>query len=772
MLLSNSAMLANMTQIIIGSIFLAVFLAVAALPAAGQSRAVVISLRDENGLEIARASASVTAGSTRKPCAAIADGFFCEISGRGDVLLEVSAQGFAPYRQIFKAGGAMPPSLEIILAPAPVGETVVITAARIETRVGDVPASVVTLGRREIASTAAPTLDDALRQIPGFSIFRRSSSRTANPTAQGVSLRGTGASGASRSVVLFDGVPLNDAFGGWVQWNRIPPAAVERAEVLRGGASALYGSASLSGAVNIIPRTISEALTFSGEIYGGTQRTASGSGLFGGKIGAWGIDVTAANFQNRGYLPVDADERGPVDSFAGVRTASYSGRVSRNFGDAAEMFFRPMYFGEARSNGTGLQTNRTHSRQYILGGRFSPKQGDTGDAGIRFDWRVYGGTQVFDQIFSAVAAGRKTENLTRIQRSPSQNIGFSGQFTSAVRNHTFAAGVELREVRGASDEIGFFGGNAASRLGAGGRETSFGVYAGDFISVGASIVISGGIRFDTWANSRALLTTLAIATGQTAVSEFPDRSESSTNPRIAVLYRLSDRVSFYAAASRSFRAPTLNELYRGFRVGDVVTSPNAVLKAEISRNYEGGASISAGRTYIRASFFETEIDRAIANVTVSSSPGLIMRQRQNAGSLRMTGFEADAETRFGRVAFSGGYLYSDSRIDEFPSNPILVGKAVPQVPRHHYTVQARYTTPTWSLAFQGRGSGQQYDDDLNFFRLEKFFQADILGSRRLGENYTVFAAIENIFNSRYSIGRTPVRTVSSPTNFRIGVRWD
>src|SRR5260370_18656107 len=89
------------------------------------------------------------------------------------------------------------------------------------------------------------TLDDLLRQVPGFSLFRRSTSRVANPTTQGVSLRGLGASGPSRALVLEDGIPVVDPFGGWVYWDRIPRAELSSDEVFRGGSSSLYGSNAL-----------------------------------------------------------------------------------------------------------------------------------------------------------------------------------------------------------------------------------------------------------------------------------------------------------------------------------------------------------------------------------------------------------------------------------------------------------------------------------------------------------------------------------------------
>src|SRR5687767_5717098 len=144
--------------------------------------------------------------------------------------------------------------LAAALLLAQMSETITVTATRTETRVADTPASVFVLSEEVLAATAAPTIDDALRQVAGFTLFRRSGSRVANPTAQGVTLRGVGASGASRALVLDDGVPLNDPFGGWVYWGRVPMSSLDRAEVLRGGASDLYGSSAMGGVIQFIRR--------------------------------------------------------------------------------------------------------------------------------------------------------------------------------------------------------------------------------------------------------------------------------------------------------------------------------------------------------------------------------------------------------------------------------------------------------------------------------------------------------------------------------------
>ncbi len=111
-------------------------------------------------------------------------------------------------------------SVQITLLPATAAEQVTVAANRTGVRVIENATSVTILSAQDLGATAAFRTDDVLRQVPGFSLFRRTTSRTANPTAQGVSLRGLGASGASRALVLSDGFPLNDPFGGWVYWNR------------------------------------------------------------------------------------------------------------------------------------------------------------------------------------------------------------------------------------------------------------------------------------------------------------------------------------------------------------------------------------------------------------------------------------------------------------------------------------------------------------------------------------------------------------------------
>ncbi|HEV8231304.1 MAG TPA: TonB-dependent receptor plug domain-containing protein, partial [Thermoanaerobaculia bacterium] len=189
---------------------------------------------DWTGAPVAAAAVQVISEGYSAPAVTDSRGRFQLIVPNGQsITLSVEKPGFRRSGRTI-AREDLEREVRIALEPASVSDEVVVTATRSPARLGGTAASVLVVTAGDLESSAAPTIDDVLRQVPGFALFRRSGSRTANPTSQGVSLRGTGASGASRAVVLADGVPLNDPFGGWVYWGRVPRASLERVEVLRG----------------------------------------------------------------------------------------------------------------------------------------------------------------------------------------------------------------------------------------------------------------------------------------------------------------------------------------------------------------------------------------------------------------------------------------------------------------------------------------------------------------------------------------------------------
>jgi len=310
----------------------------------------------------------------------------------------------------------------------------------------------------------------------------------------------------------------------------------------------------------------------------------------------------------------------------------------------------------------------------------------------------------------------------------------------------------------------------------GGRQRTVGLFAEDIFRFGNKWTVILGGRFDDWSNfdastSRIPTSTTTPATG----TNLPDRNNTAFNPRLSVLRSLGNNFSVTASMYRSFRAPTLNELYRGFRLGSVVTNSNANLIAERLTGGEAGLNAFAlnRKLNLRSTFFWSDIVDPIENVTVSTTPSLITRQRQNLGRTRSRGAELEGEFRVtSHVDFSAGYASTDATVVNFPGGT-LQGLRIPQVPRNQLTFEARYWNPAkLMLSLQGRFVGSQFDDDQNQFSLDHFFTLDLIAAHSLGHNLDVFGAIENLTDQRYQVAKTPTLNLGPPILFRVGLRWN
>ena len=711
---------------------------------------------DPTGAAIQRAS--VEFASEGKTIRTLTDvtGSFTVLSTQSYGTLSITSPGFNTVR--FNISKAANEPLDIRLEPASVIERIVVTADR--ERIPATPSSQFTISQHEINSAGALTIDDVLRQVPGFSLFRRAGSLSANPTSQGVSLRGVGANGASRALVLLDGVPLNSPFGGWVYWNRVPRVNVDSVQVYNGATSDLYGSGALGGVINITSRT-TPATFFDMEASAGNKVTAATSFSAGKAFGKWGVLFAGQALHTDGYILVPQIQRGPIDTAAGTGDLTGSLTLSRTLRTEGLAFVRLSSFGESRRNGTPIQVNDTRISAIDLGATWCD-----------FRVRMYGSWEKFNQNFSAVSADRESESLTNRQRNPSQQAGFALQWSRPIGKHqSLSAGVEGRDVRGHSAETTFNNSRITAFVDAGGRQRSFGLFAADSLRIG-SWLFNLGARFDNWHNSHGFSNRVPV-TGVSSLNDFADRSETAFSPRVSLIKRFDRGISVSASAYRAFRAPTLNELYRNFRVGNVVTNANAALSAERLTGGDVGIGIQTfgDRVFVRSNFFWNEINDSIANVTLSTTPALITRQRQNLGAIRARGIELAATTKLARHwELAGEYLLTDSTVLRFPANRTLEGLLVPQVPRNQFNFQLTYSNARWLVGAQGRFVGKQFDDDQNTLPLKRFFTLDAEASRSVSERVRLFVAFQNLTGSRYQISSTPVFTVGPPILVRAGAR--
>jgi len=713
---------------------------------------------DKTGAVIPGAHVSLTVG--KRTYSTISDdaGSFTFLSSPDHGTLQVSAPGFSS-ATVHWNGSALP--VAVTLNPAVVSNTVVVTVERTATSMGETAANIVVLTAAEV-NRPALTLDDALRKVPGFTLFRRSNSLTANPTTQGASVRGVGASGASRMLVLHDGVPLNDAFGGWVYWDRVPRIAIDHVEVLRGGGSSLYGSSALGGVVDLTERN--DTLTTI-EAAGDSLNGHHVQGRISHQLSGWDFSGNGENFGNDGFFVVAAQDRGAVDTPATLAFSNGSVRAQHGLGAAGSMFVSGSLFAEQRNNGTTLQANSTHLGELQTG------IDETIEKNI-FSIRIYGSGEHYHQSFSSIVADRNTEALTRWQTVPSDQIGFSTYWTRPVSSAQITAGMDGRFIHGESDETVFTASKPTSLASVGGRNNLLGTFAEFSQTLMRRLRVSAGLRFDWWANTQGFNQTTPLAVLSTDLIPLNSHHETAWSPRVGAVYDLATQWQLTASAYAGFRAPTLNELYRSFRLGNVFTRANEQLQAEHLHGGEAGIRYLKQRVLLSAAYFQENVDDPVANVTLSTTAALITRQRENLGSLRARGVDSDALFLFPRMQLRAGYEYVHSLVTSFSPSPSLVGKFVPQVPSHTFTFSGTYSgCRTWTLIALFRASSRQFDDDLNQFELAPYSVLDFSVAKQIG-SFTWFANASNILDTRIQTAATPILNYGSPRIISGGVRFN
>ena len=658
----------------------------------------------------------------------------------------VTSPGFAS-ETVVVAETASP--LTVVLRPSNFADTVVVTATRTQERLPSA-ASATVITAAELNNSAAGALDDTLRQTPGFSLFRRSSSRVANPTTQGVTLRGVSGSGSSRTLVLADGMTLNDPFGSWVYWNRIPQAAIERVEVVRGATGDLYGAGALGGVIQIL--TVQpERTRVRATIDGGSHDTFRGSAFAGAMRNGWAGTGGFEGVRTDGAYVVAPEARGPVDTKADsdYQTGLFSGGRRT---DKLHFWVRGAAYSEERGNGTPQQVNTTDWSQV------SGDVGGTAGAGV-WQAQVGGSTQDYYQTFTAVAADRASERLTTKQTTGTDHRMFNGQWTQSIGRTTLVVGGDFRHTESEVSELRYSVTNVETGpFIVGGTEQVSAAYARATIAATDTVTFEFGGRGDWWKSEPI------DATQPTKTSNF-------FSPRASVAWR-HGRHALKGAVYQASRTPTLNELHRGFRAGNVVTNPNPLLDPETLTGFEFGVLGSYGDVSVRSTVFFSNLDQAIANITLTATAAQITRQRQNSDLIRATGAEFEVDARLNKsLSISGQIVFTSSHFRGSEGTPAVEGKDVPQVPEVQGGFTLTWVDPRWFTAStQVRFSGDQYDDDLNEFVLGAYGLWDAQFSRTVTRGLTGFVAIENILDQVYDTGRTPIRTIGWPRTVRTGVR--
>ena len=448
-------------------------------------------------------------------------------------------------------------------------ESVIVTAYRSPLATADSPASTRTLSSQHLQQAAGLSLDDKLRQVPGFELFRRTSSLVANPTTEGVSLRGLGSTAASRSLVVFDDIPIADPFGGWIHWEELPPPAIHSIELVRGGASDLYGSSAIGGVISIVP-VHPDTNRFQLSTSYGSEATTDDSLLGVLKLGQFAGLISSQVVASDGYVLIAPSVRGPIDQPYNVHAQNGLTELDHPLSHSGRIFLRGSILNEDRHNGTPIQINSTRLWRYAAGTDWS-----------NLTLRFFGDTEHYAQTFSSIAASRRAETLTRLGKNPASELGAAGHWHQSAGSHLlFLAGADIHDVRAADYET--FYPSSKGYLDTSARQRQSGIY-GEVLFTPTAWTFSLSGRVDHFTNTDANQYKPALA-----VIKLPGLSETVFDPRLGITRRLTSVLAVSASAFRAYRAPTENELYRTGQVGSQTTQPNADLHSERATGWETG----------------------------------------------------------------------------------------------------------------------------------------------------------------------------------------
>jgi outer membrane cobalamin receptor len=694
-----------------------------------------------------------------------------------------------------------------VLLPATILETVTVTPTRGAARLGDVAASVSVIDRDRVRQSSATVADDVLRQLPTFSLFTRASSLSANPTSQGVSLRGIGPSGVSRTLVMADGVPQNDPFGGWVYWTRVPLASVDRIEVVDGSTSNLYGNYAMGGVINIIGAPPARRTAEFKAQYG--NNNSPKGDLFASDV--WGklaAAVDASAFNTEGFPIVAAAERGIVDDKSAVNFRNADVRLTYSPTGRVNMFLKTGYFHENRDNGKHSTTDplgteeQNHTTWKFVNGGARLVLPDGSD----LQATLFSNVERYFSNFLAVPAptaaspvARSLGRMTLNQTVPTSDFGGMVQWSRTYGSKNYlSAGTDWHWVDGESQEDGLdavTGTSVTLHRVSGGTQQSEGLFAQDIITATARLTVTLGARLDHWRNYDAHNLENTVSGGVLGAAtvnnnpSLPSRTDTVGTPRAAAVYQVTDRVSVWGDVSSGFRAPTLNELYRQFKKGTTTTLANYTLVPERLVAGEGGVNVAvASHLTVRATGFTNRVSNPVTNVTITTpitpaslptatatctpSASQICVQRQNVGRTVIEGIQTDVEYRLGDFRVTAAYLHESAKVRENTSNTALVGNVLPEVPKNRGSVQIAYANRRIAaVSLDVQAVGAQFDDDLNTPTrvLPSYKVANASLSRAIGRNIDVYVDVQNMFNVVYNVATLPT-TIGSPRLINGGIR--
>lgn len=662
---------------------------------------------------------------------------------------------------------ALPPS-------EPPGEAIVVTGKALPDPMAERAYQVEIIGSRRLTDAPAHELDQILKQVSRLQLFRRSDSTSGHPTSQGVTLRALGGNASSRALLVLDGVPQADPFGGWVNWPAYDAAGLDEVRIVRGGGSVTHGPGALAG---VIEMRSTVAGGFDASLEGGSRQSVRGHAHLGEYLGGGLLALDAQAGRSDGFVPVTEATRGPADEAAPYRESSVRARWVLPLAEKVEVQLGGLAFADSRSRGLPSTGNRTRGA----------------DASVRlvgrgqWQWVALGYAQWRNlrSSFASVDDERATASRVSLQDSvPSTGRGLGFEFRPpALGGIDLRLGADARFTTGESHELyAYVGGQPTRRRIAGGESATAGLFL-DASAEREPLTVNGAIRIDRWRISDGRILERLIA-GSAVMRDETYGSRSGWRPtaRVGALIDLGHGASLRAAAYHGWRLPTLNELFRPFRAGADATAANPLLDTERLSGAEVGARLQRGIIDASVTAFANRLSNPIANVTLGRGPGIFpgvgfvagdYRQRQNLRAIDVRGIEAAGEARRGPWSIRLGAGFTDAKVVADGVSAALNGLRPAQTPEVILSGGVGWESKGRSASIEIRHVGSQYEDDLNRNLLPGATTIDAFASWPLGDKLQLIARGQNIFDETVTAALNDDGSIerATPRTIWLGVRF-
>ena len=667
----------------------------------------------------------------------------------------------------------MQPMLDAV-PPPPQSETIIVTGRALPDAAKERGFQVQTIERQDLTNSAVRELDGVLKQVPGLQLFRRSNSTSGHPTSQGVTLRALGGNASSRALLILDGVPQADPFGGWVNWPAYDAAGLQEVRVLRGGGGVSYGPGALAGVIDI---TSLSTPGVDAAAEAGSRQSVRGHVYAGTALGASILTLDAQGARSDGFIPVTRATRGPADRAAPYKEASFRARWIAPVTDTIEAQLSGLAFTDERDRGVAFTDNRTRGADASL--RVVGRG--------RWQWSAlaYSQWRTLRSSFASVSDGRLSASQVSLQDSvPSRSFGFSGEIRPPVGHGIdLRLGTDARFTSGESRELySFVAGEPTRRRIAGGETSTQGLFA-DVAYKKGPLILSGGTRLDRWKVSDGELVERLLSGGSpTRDDDYPKRNGWLPTFRAAAVVEVAQGTSFRAAAYRGWRLPTLNELFRPFRAGADATAANAGLKPETVTGAEAGVDFRRDAFDVSVTAFVNRLHDAIANLTLGRGPGTFpgvgfvagdYRQRQNIDAIKVRGVEASGGARSGPWSVRLGASLTDAKVVARGAASSLDGLRPAQTPRVALSGTFGWDRDGRSFSVQLNHVSAQFDDDQNLRKLRPATTVDAFASWPVSRGVQLIARGQNLFDKTVQAAINDDGSIerARPRTFWLGLRF-